>query len=213
MPIPPPSNPWEEITADLIVELPRSNEYDAILVIVDRFTKHAYFVPTTGKLSAEGCARLFRDHVWKNHGWPKKIITDRGSQFAAKFTITLNELLGIKSALSTAYHPQTDGQTERTNQELEQYLRLYTNFMQSDWSDWLSTAEFAYNNRQHSSTGHSPFYLEYGRHPRTPLSIDPPDTNTPAINSFLEQQELTRQLAFHSLERTATSMKHFADRR
>jgi hypothetical protein len=164
-PIPPPSGPWYEITADLIVKLPSSNEFNAILVVVDRFTKHTYFILTYTKLSAEGCTMLFRDLVWKHHGLPKKIITNRGSQFTAKFTQTLHELLGIKTALSTTYHPETDGQTEHTNQELEQYLQLYTNFMQDDWSNWLSTAEFAYNNRQHSSTGNSPFFLEYSYHP------------------------------------------------
>jgi hypothetical protein len=122
------------------------------------------------------------------------------TQFTAKFTITLNDLLSIKSALSIACHPQTNGQTGHTNQELEQYLQLYMNFIQSDLSDWLSIAKFAYNNQQHSSTSHSPFYLEYGCHPQTLLTIDPPNTNTPAINSFLEQQELTRQSAFHFLE-------------
>ena len=121
-PLPPPSEAWEEISADLIVELPNSNGYDAVFVVVDRFTKRAHFIPTFTSLAASGAARLFRDHVWTQHGWPKKIISDRGQQFAAKFTLELNKLLGIQTALSTAYHPQTDGQTERTNQELEQYL-------------------------------------------------------------------------------------------
>jgi hypothetical protein len=83
-------------------------------------------------------------------------------QFVARFSHALNHLLGIETALSTAYHPQTDGRTEKINQELEQYLQLYTNFMQDDWADWLATAEFVYNNCEHSATGHSPFFLEYG---------------------------------------------------
>jgi transposase InsO family protein len=174
-PLPPPSEAWEEITADLIVYLPKSDGFDAIFVVVDRFTKRAHFIPTFTSLAASGAAKLFRDHVWTQHGWPKKIVSDRGQQFTAKFTIELNQLLGIQMALSTAYHPQTDGQTERTNQELEQYLHPYTNFMQDDWSSWLSTAEFAYNNRVHSATGYSRFFLEYGRHPRTPS----PSTNHP----------------------------------
>jgi hypothetical protein len=111
-PLPPASLPWEEITADLIVELPKSCGYDAVFVVVDRFTKRAHFIPTFTTLAASGAAKLFRDHVWKEHGWPKKVISDRGQQFAAKFTLELNRLLGIQTALSTAYHPQTDGQTE-----------------------------------------------------------------------------------------------------
>jgi hypothetical protein len=212
-PLPPASTAWEEITADFITQLPLSLGFDAIFVVVDRFTKRAHFIPTTSALSAEGAARLFRDHIWKSHGWPKKIISDRGTQFAAKFTAELNKLLGIDTALSTAYHPQTDGQTERTNQELEQYLRLYTNFMQSDWSEWLSQAEFSYNNRLHSSTGFSPFYLEYGRHPRTPLSIDKPESNNPSANDFLMTLHDAQYSAGLSLQRTADDMKHFADRK
>jgi hypothetical protein len=145
-PIPPASSPWEEITADLIVQLPDSRGYQAIFVIVNRFTKQAHFIPMTNDISTEGATRLYRDYVWKDHGWPKKIITDQGTQFSAKFMGALNKMLGTQGALSTAYHPQTDGQTERTNQELKQYLRLYTNFMQDNWSEWLSQAEFAYNN-------------------------------------------------------------------
>ena len=212
-PIPPITTPWEEITADLIVELPSSQGYDSMFVVVDRFTKRAHFIPTTSTISAEGTARLFRDNVWKHHGWPKKIISDRGPQFAAKFTQELNKLLGIETALSTAFHPQTDGQTERTNQELEQYLRLYTNFMQTDWSDWLASAEFAYNNCSHSSTDHSPFYLEYGRHPRTPLTIDTPDSYVPASQDFFTTLANARDAAFCALQHTAENMKRYADRK
>ena len=212
-PLPPPSEAWEEITADLIVHLPESNGFDAIFVVVDRFTKRAHFIPTFTSLAASGAAKLFRDHVWTQHGWPKKIVSDRGQQFAAKFTIELNKLLGIQTALSTAYHPQTDGQTERTNQELEQYLRLYTNFMQDDWSNWLSTAEFAYNNRVHSATGYSPFYLEYGRHPRTPLTVDKPSSSVPNTDEFISQLAEARSLAATSLERASATMKHYADRK
>jgi len=212
-PLPPPSEAWEEISADLIVELPNSNGYDAVFVVVDRFTKRAHFIPTFTTLAASGAARLFRDHVWTQHGWPKKIISDRGQQFAAKFTLELNKLLGIQTALSTAYHPQTDGQTERTNQELEQYLWVYTNFMQDDWSDWLSTAEFAYNNRVHSSTGFSPFFLEYGRHPRTPLTMDKPSTQVPNTDEFVTKLNVARKSASAALDHTALTMKHYADRK
>jgi hypothetical protein len=212
-PLPPPSEAWEEITADLIVELPLSNGFDSIFVVVDRFTKRAHFIPTFTTLSASGAAKLFRDHVWTQHGWPKKIVSDRGQQFAAKFTLELNRLLGVQTALSTAYHPQTDGQTERTNQELEQYLRLYTNFMQDDWSDWLSTTEFAYNNRVHSTTGFSPFFLEYGRHPRTPLSVNKPSTQVPNTDEFISHLNEARNLASTALERAAITMKHYADRK
>jgi transposase InsO family protein len=146
--------------ADFIVELPESQGYNVILVAADHHTKRAHFVPSVSAVSAEGTACLFQDHVWKHHGWAQKIIMDRGTQFMAKFTRALNQLLGMETALSMAYHPQTDGQTEWLNQELEQYLWLYVNHMQTDWADWLPIAEFAYNNREHLATGFSPFFLE-----------------------------------------------------
>jgi len=122
-----PEKPWMHISADFITKLPLAQEYNSILVVVDRLTKMAHFIPTTEKTSAEGLARLFRDNVWKLHGLPKKIILDWGLQFATGIMKELNEMLGIKSKLSTAFHPQTDGQTERVNQELEQYLRMFIN--------------------------------------------------------------------------------------
>ena len=161
-PIPPSSIPWEEITADLIVELPQSQGFNAIFIVVDHFTKHAHFIPTTLNLSAEGATKIFHDRVWTQHGWPKKIIMDRGTQFTVKFAIAVNKSIGIQTALSIAYHLQTNGQTEHINQDLEQYLCLYTNYMQDDWSDWLAPAKFAYNNHEHSSTKSSRFFLEYG---------------------------------------------------
>jgi len=104
--------------------------YDSILVVVDQFTKIAHFVPTTEKTTAEGLARLFRDNVWQLHGLPGSIVSDRGPQFVAGLMKELNTMLGIKTKLSTAFHPQTDGQTERMNQELEQYLHMFIDHCQ-----------------------------------------------------------------------------------
>jgi hypothetical protein len=122
---------------DSIIELPESQGYDAVLVAADQHMKRAHFIPLVSSVSAEGSARLFRDHVWKHHSWAKKIITDWGTQFTARFMWALNQLLSMEMALSMAYHPQTDGQMERINQELEQFLWLYINHMQTDWADWL----------------------------------------------------------------------------
>jgi len=116
-------------------------------------------------VSALGAARLYLHHVWKLHGLPSLVISDRGGQFIAQFTRELYRLLGIKIAASTAYHPQTDGQTERLNQELEQYIRLFVNEQQSDWDDLIPMMEFQYNNHIHSSTQNTPFMLDTGRHP------------------------------------------------
>ena len=145
-----PEKPWTHISADFITKLPLAQEYNVILVVVDRLTKMVYFIPTTEKTLVKGLARLFRDNVWKLHGLPESIISDRGPQFAAGLMRELNRILGIESKLSTAFHPQTDGQTERVNQELEQYLRMFINHRQEQWPDWLEMAEFAYNNKTYS---------------------------------------------------------------
>jgi hypothetical protein len=152
---------------DYIVELPPSNGYDAIYVCVDRFTKMAHFCPTSSNVTAEQTAQLYLQHIFKHHGLPENIISDRGTQFTSKFTRRLLELCDIKSNKSTAYHPQSDGQTERVNQVLEQYLRIFCDYQQDDWSQILPLAEFVYNNAQNASTGVSPFYANYGYHPRS----------------------------------------------
>jgi len=161
-----PEKPWTHISADFITKLPLAQGYDSILVVVDRLTKIVHFIPTTEKTSAEGLARLFRDNVWKLHSLPESIILDRGPQFVAGLMQELNEMLGIKSKLSTAFHPQTDGQTERINQELEQYLRMFIDHRQEQWPEWSGTAEFAYNNKAYSSTRTSPFKANYRQDPR-----------------------------------------------
>jgi len=122
-----PEKPWTYISADFITKLLIAQGYDSILVVVDRLTKMIHFIPTTEKMSAEGLARLFRDNVWKLHGLPESIVSDKGPEFTAGIIQKLNRILGIKSKLSTAFHPQTNGQMERVNQELEQYLRMFIN--------------------------------------------------------------------------------------
>jgi transposase InsO family protein len=117
---------------DLITGLPESQGYNAIMVVVDRLSKMIHVIPTTDQITSEGIARLYKDNVWKLHGLPLHIISDRGPQFVSKFTRELNSILGIKVAASTVYHPQADGQTERVNQEVEQYLELFVNHRQDD---------------------------------------------------------------------------------
>jgi len=138
------------ISADFITKLPLAQGYDSILVVVNRLTKIVHFIPTTEKTSAEGLARLFRDNMWKLHSLPESIISDWGPQFAAGLMKELNQMLEIKSKLSVAFHSQTDRQTERVNQELEQYLRMFIDHRQEQWPEWLEMAEFVYNNKMHS---------------------------------------------------------------
>ena len=157
-----PLGPWEIITVDLITQLPESDGYNAICVVVDCLTKQAHFMPITNEFSAKDLAQLMYDRIYPQHGLPLQIISDRGTQFAAQLFQQWCELLGIESAMTTAYHPQADGQTERVNQILEQYLRCYVDYNLYNWSRLLSTAEFAYNNQAHEGTKESPFFLEYG---------------------------------------------------
>jgi len=122
--------PWMHILADFFTKLPLAQGYNLILVVVDKLTKIVYFISTIEKTLAEGLVQLFRDNVWKLHGLPESIILDWGPQFAAGIMLELNKMLEIESKLSIAFHPQTDGQIERVNQELEQYLRMFINYRQ-----------------------------------------------------------------------------------
>jgi len=130
-----PEKLWSHISANFITKLLLAQEYNLILVVVDRLTKMAHFIPTMEKTTVEGLARLFRDNVWKLHSLLESIISNRGLQFAVGVMRELNAILGIKSKLSTVFHPQTDGQTERINQELEQYLRMFIDHCQEQWSE------------------------------------------------------------------------------
>ncbi|EED18391.1 retrotransposon polyprotein, putative [Talaromyces stipitatus ATCC 10500] len=161
-----PDYPWQWITMDHIVKLPESRGCDAILVIVDRMTKYAHFIPTTEGTNAEELAEELIDGVFQHHGIPEIIISDRGPTFASKLWKSMMDLMGGEQRLSTAFHPQTNGQTERTNQTLIQYLRHYVNHHQDNWAELLSMAQLAYNSAKHSTTGVSPFFANYGREPR-----------------------------------------------
>jgi len=128
-----PQRTWTHLTVDFIMKLPVVAGKDVILVICDRLSKITHFVATTEETSVEELARLFQDNVWKLHGLPESVVSDKGPQFVAELTKELNRMLGIKTKLSTAFHPQTDGQTERMNQEVEQYLRFFIKHRQKDW--------------------------------------------------------------------------------
>jgi hypothetical protein len=164
-PLPITRKPWERISVDIIGPLPESLTYDAILVIVDYGTKMKILVPTTIELTAAGTAELFRQNAFKRFGIPEKVVSDRGPQFVSKFMVELYKVLGVQGSPSTAYHPQTDGQTERVNQEIETYLRFYVNYQQDDWAKWLDQAEFVLNTRFHEGIQNTPFFLMHGYHP------------------------------------------------
>jgi len=206
-----PEKPWSHISADFIMKLPLAQGYDSILVVIDRLTKMAHFIPTTEKTTAEGLARLFRDNVWKLHSLPESIISDRELQFAAGVIRELNAMLGIDSKLSTVFHPQTDGQTERMNQELEQYLRMFIDHRQEQWPEWLGTAEFAYNNKVQTSTKVSSFKANSGQDPRMGFELRKKGKFEEA-NKFVERMQEIQGEAKAVLSKAQEDMKKYADR-
>jgi hypothetical protein len=167
------TQPWESISMDFIVKFPTSPEgNDSVFVIVDRFTKFAYFIPFKEEgYNASRIAQLFFQYIFANHGLPKSIVSDRGSVFTSDFWQCLMALLHVKTDLSTSFHPQTDGQTERVNQTLEQYLRIYINYEQDSWEKLLPLAQYCYNNAAHASTNITPFFANFGYHPTLDISI------------------------------------------
>jgi len=194
------------------MKLPLAQEYDSILVVVDRLTKIVHFIPITEKTSAEGLARLFRDNVWKLHRLPESIISDRGPQFATGLIRELNEILEIKSKLSTAFHPQTDGQMERVNQELEQYLRMFINHRQEQWLEWLGTTEFAYNNKMYLSMQMTPFKANYGQDPRMGFE-GRKKGKYEEVEKFVEKMKEIQKEAKAALTKMKEDMKKYTDRK
>ncbi|KAL3709190.1 hypothetical protein TMatcc_002980 [Talaromyces marneffei ATCC 18224] len=164
-----PQRPWNDISVDFIVKLPESDGYDSIMVVVDRLTKMRHFIPCTEELGAEDAADLFLKHIWKVHGLPRTIVSDRGPQWRSRFWRRLCLQLKIRPIISTTDHAQTDGQTERMNEILEAYLRAFCTWQQDDWSAWLPFAEFAQNNHPSATTSLSPFFANYGYHPHVDL--------------------------------------------
>jgi hypothetical protein len=165
-----PDRKWEEIGMDFIVGLPRIQAgYDSIWVIVDRLTKVAHFISIKTTYSGAKIAELYMSRIMCLLGVPKKIVSDRGSQFTSKFWEKLHESMDTKRNFSSAYHRQTDGQTERTNQILEDILRACALKYRKSWDKSLPYAEFSYNNSYQTSIKMSPFQALYGRQCRTPL--------------------------------------------
>lgn len=186
-PIKPARKAWDKVSCDLITDLPETpSGHTAIFVVVDMLTKMAHFVPTVTALNTEGLARLFVREVWRLHGLPQEIISDRDPRFTGHFTREVCRLIGTKQSMSTAFHPQSDGQTERVNRILEDMLRHYVAPDQSDWDRHLDAAEFAYNNAWHASVQETPFMLNYGQHPNTPLRMLISDNGkVPAADAFV----------------------------
>ena len=210
-PLPTPARPWASLSLDFITDLPASEGHTVILVVVDRLTKMGHFIPLPALPTAEATATALVRQVFRLHGLPNDVVSDRGSQFTSKFWTRFLQLLGAQVKLSTAFHPETDGQTERLNQTLEQYLRCFVTYQQDDWVNFLPLAEFSYNNSQHASTGFTPFYANYGRHPLFDPNT-PVETLVPQAEDHVKAIKDTLGLLKSSLEQAKATYKRFADR-
>lgn len=218
-PLPVPGGPWQEVSLDFITQLPSSSigtkQYDAILVVVDRYTKMARFIPTTSDLSAPEFASLFHENIELKYGAPRGIVSDRDTRITSKFWAEVCVYSLIKRRLSTAFHPQTDGQTEILNRILENYLRAYTSLEQMNWANLLPTAEYAYNNTFSSTTKITPFKALYGYDPE--LRFDIEDTvnqgEVPAARDrILRLHELRNRLKDELLKSQERQAKYYNQR-
>ena len=206
----PEAAPFEVIAVDFITKLPPSQGYDSILTVTDHdCTKTALFIPCNEAITSEETAAVFVTQVFKRFGLPSKIISDWDPRFASKFTREVCRILGIAQNISTAYHPRTDGQSERNNQWVETYLRFFVNHQQDDWVAYLPMAEFAHNNWRSETTRESPFHLLMGYHPCA--DWDSAQTAMPQVTKRLDQLKEARKTAQELMTQVQTLwIKHKA---
>ena len=210
-PLPIPERPWTSISMDFIVQLPKtSSSFDAITVFVDRLMKMIHLCPGKTTNSAAIVMQQFLDTIFKHHGLPRQIISDRDSHFTSHFWQALMKLLQIHLGMSTAFHPQTDGQTERANRTIEQVLRCYVDYRQKNWDSLLPLVEFSLNNHKSSSTGHSPFFLNFGLHPLLPAYHSQTCTN-PAALTATQTLQANLTLAKDLLRRAQDRQRTYAN--
>ena len=215
-PMPIPEGAWDSVGVDFVVSLPMTPRHkDAIMVVIGRLTKMAHFIPTRTDVTALEVADLFYKHVWCRHGLSLDIVSDRDPKFTSKVWKHLCEMWPMAKLMSTGFHPQTDGQTERMNRTLQQMLRNYVSPDQTDWDELLAPAEFAYNNAPSASTGFTPFFLNYGRHPRTPASLifrrRGDGGEVPSVENFVELMDDCRKRARDALSAAQERQKFYAD--
>jgi hypothetical protein len=179
---------------DFIEHLPESDGHTAILVIVDRLSKQGIFIPTVDEITAPQLAQLFVIHVFSKHRVLSHVTCDCGSEFVSRFFQSLGQALDIKIHFTSGYHPEGDGQTERLNQTLEQYLHIFCNYQQDNWSPLLPLGEFAYNNAPSASTGTSPFFANKGYHPNITVHPEHKLASQRACEFVVDLDELHAEL-------------------
>jgi len=206
-----PNQKWEEISMDFIEGLPLSQGKDKILVVVDRLTKYAHFIGVTRTDSAKQTAEVFCKNIYKLHGFPKIIVSDRDAKFKGKFWKEFCKQIGTSLNMSSAYHPQTDGQTEIVNKCLETYLRCFVNDKQNKWLQWLHLAEWWYNSTYHTSAKMTPFQALYGYEPPKWKEFAISQTQVAAVKDQLEENQKVVQLLKDNLTVARNRMKQQAD--
>ncbi|KAE8690049.1 hypothetical protein F3Y22_tig00110929pilonHSYRG00045 [Hibiscus syriacus] len=212
-PLPVPARPWESISLDFISRLPRVGDLGSILVVVDRFSKYATFIPASKYCSTEETAKLVFKHVVRYWGIPQSIVIDRDGRFIRKFWKGLFQLLGTQLNFSSSYHPQTDGQTERFNELLEEYLRHFIQANQKNWPPLLDLAQLCFNSQKSSSTNKSPFELVTSQQPRLPHTVDETSQGRcPRASNFVGEWKQNMEIAKAYLEKATKRMKKCADR-
>ena len=219
-PLPIPGEAWQSISMDFVVDLPPTDHgKDAIMVVVDRLTKMVHLAPCNTTDTAQDVAWLFVDHVFKAHGLPTSCVSDRDPKFMSNFWQALLKTLGVTHNVSTAYHPQTDGNTERVNRVMEDMLRHYVRADQTDWAQWLPLVEYAINNSWHSSVNNTPFFLNYGKHPTSPTAFllqasqggRSPQDKVPAVKEMLKHMHEAIAEAKTCLRAAQQRQKAYAD--
>jgi len=215
-PLPIPDHPWQQVTMDLITQLPKSRQgHDAIVVFVDKMSKMVHLVATKTEVTAPQLAEIFWSTVVRHHGLPSSIVSDRDPRFTGHFWRALWKCLGTQLTMSTAFHPQTDGQTERANRTLEEMLRSYVGFQQKDWDEHLVAAELAFNASKHASTGFTPFYLNGGREVTVPLDLaieEARTTRQPDAAARIQQLHRSLEAAKEHLLKAQRRQAHHADK-
>nr|CAN64786.1 hypothetical protein VITISV_014071 [Vitis vinifera] len=213
-PLPIAERPWDNVTMDFIIGLPKSEDSGSIIVVVDRFSKYATFIAAPTDCTAEETTRLFLKHVVKYWGLPKYIISDRDPRFTGKFWTELFKLMGSELHFSTSFHPQTNGQTERVNALLELYLRHFVSANQRDWAKLLDIAQFSYNLQMSEATNKSPFKLATGQQPLTPHMLTIGYTGrSPAAFKFAKGWHEQADIARSYLDKATKKMKKWADKK
>ncbi|GAU37038.1 hypothetical protein TSUD_207440 [Trifolium subterraneum] len=211
-PLPIPNAIWDELSMDFITGLPKSKGFEAVLVVVDRLSKYSHFILLKHPYTAKSVAELFVKEVVRLHGIPSSIISDRDPLFVSHFWRELFKLQGTQLKMSSAYHPETDGQTEVINRCLESYLRCFASDQPKNWAVWIPWAEFWYNTTYHISIDRTPFEVVYGRPPPTLIRFLSNETKVAAVALELsDRDEALNQLKLH-LIKAQQQMKMFADK-